>query len=253
MIQIILRRGVLMKKNIIIIVAILSIFNLVFGNESEKVIKVIGKSEIIKEADSAHITFLVQAENRELKKAVLEANQTIDLIINSLFPLGVKREDITSSQFSTSSNGSFIFTKDKYNVTINNKVVFDDFDLIDDVILELSEKGIEEIDPITYNITNHDEIKQLARVQAIRAARSEAETIASELDLTLVGIESIKELYISDPNIDLNIKYMTGGLTAEYGRGSKAYTAENHKYSAKIKVIAEYEIVYEFVNKENTF
>jgi uncharacterized protein YggE len=249
-----------MKKNIIIIVAILSIFSLVFSDESEKVIKVIGKSEIIKEADSAHITFLVQAENKELKKAVLEANQTIDLIINSLIPLGVKREDITSSQFSTSSNGSFIFIKDKYNVTINNKVVFDDFDLIDDVILELSEKGIEEIDPITYNITNHDEIKQLAKVQAIRAARSEAETIASELDLTLVGVESIYNLEHYRPSSYSKNRYDSERYTGVHVRGGRGnevgYTidgmsgaSENHIYSAKIKVEAEYEIVYEFKNK----
>ncbi len=241
-----------MKKTIIIILTVIWV-SLIYGLENDRnfpSITVTGKSVSINKADKVKIYFSIEAESTSLQNSVNKAKKNLTVVTQKLTELGLKKKDISTSQFKSSEGYKFLFGLKKYKVIIDAEIQVNDLANLEKVIFTLSNSKIKEISSIDFMLSNESEIFQEVQLNAVKAAKKKAELLAKELNISINGVYSVNQLTTQKISQDFNFrrsykKYKPNPFnsvtTNETGQIESVFSGE-------IKIVAEYEVIFKAVN-----
>ncbi|MFB6182156.1 MAG: SIMPL domain-containing protein [Candidatus Magasanikbacteria bacterium] len=155
-----------------------------------------GKAKV--EPDQAKISLGMRTASTSVKKAQKENNEVINKLISELKGLGVKKEDIKTTNYNVYPQYQTSKQKEegepaKYEVSQNVKVTIKNLDKTAKIISMAGNLGVNDIGNLQYDIKDKEDIKAEAREDAIKKARSKAEMIAKKLDTEVVEVVSYNE------------------------------------------------------------
>jgi uncharacterized protein YggE len=226
---------------------------LVFGQDNDKnfpSMTVTGKSIISQKADNAKIFFSIEAESSTLQGAVAEAKEELSKITKKLKELGLKEDDISTSQFRTTDGFKFLLGLKKFNVIIDAEIKIKDLSHLEAIIFVLSNSKIKEISSIEFGLSNESEVFQQAQINAVKSAKMKASLLAKELDVSIGGIYSVIQLKSEKYSADFNFrrhnkKYMPNPYNSISVNDMEL---TDSVFSGEIKIISEYEVVFKIIN-----
>lgn len=195
-----------MKKNIFIFAVLFALVFSTFGVSSVvqaqdgdttgvRTIEVNGEAIKYKAPDMATITLGVQTNDKTASDAEAENSAIMNVIFGKLEELGIERSDIQTSNFYVYQNYNFDNDGNRtnvyYNVTNTVSVVVRDLDKLGDVISTVLENGANDVQGITYDLSNKEEIYADVLEQAIKNGMSRAEVMANTVNADLGEVLSI--------------------------------------------------------------
>ncbi|HYK08332.1 MAG TPA: SIMPL domain-containing protein [Candidatus Eisenbacteria bacterium] len=184
-------------------------WNLFAGSSNAQPFTVTGTASISQKPDSATISFGVTKSASTLADAQNQANTSTNKIVADLKKLGIDEKDIKTSNYNsypvydsntkltpriaqpigggTSVNG--------YTVSENVEVTLKDITKANTVIDAVTKDGAENISGpnLTFSQATQDSLTQKARLEAIKDAKSKAESLASAAGIRLGRITNIQE------------------------------------------------------------
>jgi len=155
-------------------------------------INVGGTGTISMTPDEAIVHLGVQTQSTDAVTAQQENARKMEKIIKALKDLGISEDDMETSGYSMYPMRNYekpdpIITG--YAVSNQLKVTVKDIDDVGDVIDTAVDAGVNEIQGVSFTLS--DKTRQDAREQAlenaVNAARVDADTLASTLDVTIIG------------------------------------------------------------------
>ena len=163
------------------------------GNEVQiNTINVGGTGTISMSPDEAIVYLGVQTQSNDAQSAQQENARKMEKIIKALEDLGISEDDMETSGYSIYPMRSYEKpepTITGYTVSNRLKVTVKDIDDVGDVIDTAVDAGVNEVQGVSFTLS--DRARQDAREQAlenaVKAARADADTLASALDVAIVG------------------------------------------------------------------
>lgn len=243
-----------MRKLIVVIALMFSIS--LFCNEIfENKINVIGNAELKITADGANLNFTVKGYGPTLRKAVEVAKETVNEVLNDLLIIGIDKKDLSTLDFYSGHNYGrkpFLKSKKDYRTDITTNIVIDSLEILEEIILTLSDNKIENISNVKFTLKDHEKYKKECRGLALQNAKEKAEQIAKELNTKIIGIYYVEELNSKESKNVAWMDVMTGGLAAEYGKPSNAYVtyqddsinSYDSLFSGKIKISSFVSVIF---------
>jgi len=230
-------------KNIVSTLIFVLIANLTIAQEylGDNKLVLDGEAKLIIESDRASFTYKVIGYGSNLRKAVTVAKEKIKGTVSTLSNYDIKKHNINTSLFQSGENragSAFLSSSEDYITKINISVNVDSLDLLEEIILALSEKDVEEISNIKFSLKDYTKYKDKVRKMAIDNAKERAKKIAKEF-----GVKIKKVIYISansfsqgypnpfNPSTKVGLPY----------ESSVGFYAKPIKLSSKIKVVYEIE------------
>ncbi len=159
---------------------------------------VTGTGKVTTIPDTAIISLGVQITKPTIKSAKDEANTIVNKTLETLKKLGIESKDIKTENYSIYPNYDWTNGKNRitgYNVSQNLVVTVRDLDKINDVIDQTTALGLNTVGNINLTV-NEDKLKELqqeARAEAVKEAKTKAESLSSAASMTLGRIINITE------------------------------------------------------------
>ena len=172
-----------------------------------KTVRVTGTGSVKGDPDVVVLSIGVSVERDSVKQARTEAAEAMAGIIESLKGNGLLDEDIQTQRFSIRQQYNRIKGKREfrgYSVTNSVSAKIRDLDTVGNVIDNAAEAGGElvQINSIQFMIDDVTKLKMQARVAAMEAAQTKAQTLATEGGVTLgkpISISESGDYYPSEP------------------------------------------------------
>ena len=167
------------------------------GNDSIQTLTVQGKVRVFAPADRAVVTFEVLGEGKSLAAAFDQARQRVDSLSLRLKAIGVAEDALATSLFSSNENyghKAFLSSKRDYRATMTASVTTDSLELLEGIVVALSESNIERIDAISFELVKYEAIRREALAKAVRKAKDKAEVMCAELETRLGRVLRVDEL-----------------------------------------------------------
>ena len=149
-----------------------------------------GAGQAFGSPDVANVQLGVQANGADVVEVYNEANTTMDSVITALVDLGIAQQDLQTT-------GLYLYQDNPYNPEINGpsetpiyrvqnslNITVRDISLVSQVISTGIEAGANNINNLTFGISDAADLEQKARVAAVEDARRRAEQLAD-----LLGVE----------------------------------------------------------------
>lgn len=188
--------------------------------------------------DTAHITLGVHIESSTAQNALVELNAITARVIPAIEALGIPREDISTQNLSVypqyyypSDAPSAIsgYTADQ-QLTIEISIASSSSDMVGQVIQTASAQGANQVQSVTFDVSNFSDLKQQAVVMAIADAKSRAETLADAAGVKLGDVVGWWENPISVPGQPIpyyaDYGYGGGEMAMDKGMSVPAGTSE---------------------------
>lgn len=119
-----------------------------------------------------------------------------------------------------------------YNIERKLSITMNDLTRFEQIYRGLIERGVNEVDSISFDSSKVAEHRQQARLEAIRNAKAKAESLASELGAELAAVQTIRE---DDPGYS-----PSNAMMSPFGR-----SAESSGFSAgEIEIQASVQVVF---------
>jgi hypothetical protein len=166
-----------------IVLSAVSIFG-VFGKgivrEKPETIDVSGSASAFVKPDVAYIDLGINVSKSTVKEAMYEANQKMTAIIQAVKALGVKDEDIQTSNFWVNQN--YNYSKQPYEIigySVSNTVTVKTApDKLNGIIVAAADKGSNNFGNVRFDLSNKDDVKNTLISKAIDSAKKKADLIA---------------------------------------------------------------------------
>jgi len=158
---------------------------------------VVGEGSIEVKPDTAYVDAGITVDNRlTIEKAQEEIRSVNNKIIDSLKKIGIKKENIKTSNYSVYPNYNYKDGENSIkgyggNATIEIKVI--DTELVSQVIEKVAESGANQIQGVRFAIDKPENYREKARDKAIENAKIQAKKLASDLGISLGKITNIVE------------------------------------------------------------
>jgi uncharacterized protein YggE len=167
------------------------------NNTGNCTIAVSGTGIVEAEPNQAKVCLGVETQSENVTEALNENSLKMTDIIAAIEDLGFSKDDIRTSYFSISPvRNATDYTKIvAYKVYNEVTVEISDLDEIGEVISEAADAGANNVQRIEFGLTEAKEKEQKneAIKKACADAKSKADTIASSLDLAILGVASVRE------------------------------------------------------------
>lgn len=166
------------------------------ASDGPSTIRVTGAGAVATPPDFATVRLGVRTENNNAQLALLENNEIVNRIIQGAKDIGIEDDDIHTANFSihgtfgTGANWNVITS---HRVTNNVSIIVRDMELIGAVLGAAVEAGANISTGIAFGITDSTAAYNQALALASRDAQTKAQTIASALDVRIVGVVSVFE------------------------------------------------------------
>lgn len=183
---------------LLLIVAMMSSLVLHAKDSTEAHIDVSAKAERRVTADRAEFQFTVQGLAESLGEAVEAATRGTDSVVLKLIALGVRKEQISTRQFTSGENRggkAFLSSSKDFRAHIITRVVIDSLPLLAMAVTIVSEAGVMDIGNVTFSLRDELAVRREVRKAATRLAREKAEDIATEL-----GTKLSRVLFAGEPS-----------------------------------------------------
>ena len=165
------------------------------GDTTPRTIEVTGEANKYKVPDIATITLGVQTTARSAASAEDENSAIMAVLFDELLALEIDSADMQTSNFYVYQNYNYDSdgnrTDISYNVSNTVRVVVRDLDMLSPVISTVLENGANDIQGISFDLSNREEVYSLVLEQAIKNGMSRAEVMAGAVDSTLGEVLSI--------------------------------------------------------------
>ena len=175
--------------------------------QNEDTIQVTGSYAMDAMPDEAYVYVRIETLDADPKAAQDKNKETANNVIDALKKLGVKKEDIETTQYNLEEQREWV--KDTYKLLgykqINVfKVTTKDLESTGNIIDTAVDAGANKIDSVSFGLSKEGKSKINAEVlvNAAQNARSKAEALADSLDAKLDDVSTI-----SESNIDYGDNY----------------------------------------------
>lgn len=165
-------------------------------NQTASTITVSGTCEISVPADVGYIQLGVETQDKDVKKAQQDNADAMDKVIKAVKELGLKDEDITTSNYSiyphyNYDDGTRSEEPDYYVVSNTVKLRVKDLDILGDVIDIATEAGANRAYNIYFDAEDTQSSQDDALQKAVEDALRKADIIAEAANIKVVGVKTI--------------------------------------------------------------
>ena len=243
-------------KKILIVIAILILLSIsLFSDEirNDK-INLIGEAEMSIINDQAHLDFTVEGFGSTLREAVENAKKKVTNISKELFQIGVQRDDLSTLDFFSGNNyknKKFLSTKKDYRTEITTKISTDSLNILEEIILTLSDNKVENISNVNFTLSNYNEYKKECRELALKNAKEKADQISKELNITINGVYFVEELNENyEPFVDMDLVEFSGVRAGAFMTYEDSPINTNYRtfYSSKVTIKSIISVIFLFEN-----
>ena len=238
-----------MKNLLVFLLLWFSFISISFSQDSlGNFIHTYGRVEMLVPADFASLSFSVSENGSSLREAVEKSKKKVSFITTSLFQLGVKKDNLSTSRFFSGENfggKSFFSSKNDYKTEITTFIKVDSLEILEEIILTLSDHKPDNISDIFFELDNPETYKMQALENAIKKAKEKANILARVMEVKLTKPIEIIEKNITSNNSKMSNLVIRGGLANPF---NSVYQIEDVNKSGellfreKIKIIAEIEL-----------
>lgn len=180
--------------------------SIVTTNRSSE-LSVVGEGKIDAVPDIAHIDAGVSVANAAtVEDAQSTINKINGQIVKAAQALGIKKEDISTSNYSINPTYTYPdnvqqLTGYSGNVTVSLKVR--NTKMVTQVLTAVTKAGANQIQNVQFSIDNPDKLREEARNKAIQNAKDQAARLANTLGIKLGKIVNISESNSSSSQLPL--------------------------------------------------
>lgn len=165
--------------------------------EDDRSISVTGVAERRVAPDMATLTMAVVSDALEPADARREADATVARVLDALRSRGIADGDIDSSSLQVSPQYRWLEERREsqltgYQVTRNLTVRLTDLDLLGELLVVLSEAGVNQIQRPRLGLLDPEALYREVLAAAAANARERAEVLAETLDVELDGVLSVR-------------------------------------------------------------
>ena len=174
------------------------------NSDNEDTIAVDGSAETFVKPDTASVSFSITQKSSTTDVAMNSVNQRMSDLVNQLESVGVKEDDIKTTNYSVHPEYSYDEGKqtfEGYRVSQDITVVIRDLDNVSDVLATVNSAGVDKVSQLTFYVDETDEVMEKLREEAIDDAKENAKKLASDLGVTLSEIVGYNE-YEDNNNIE---------------------------------------------------
>lgn len=210
--------------------------------EQRHSITVTGEGEVVAVPDIAKIELGYIAEKKTVVQAQKDNTDKMNAVIKKLkedFKIDAK--DIKTTNYNIMPSYDWyegVRTLKGYQVSQNVSVKIRDLDTVGAIMESAGTLGLNQIGSLSFEIDDEEELKQQARIKALKAAKEKAETLADAAGVKLGKIISFSE----SSNQPYPIYRANYALEAE-GMGGASPEIEAGSTEIKITATVEYEIL----------
>ena len=153
-----------------------------------------GTAQVLADPDMVTVTANASVTAGTVGSAQEEMNRIVASATAKLLELGVKDEDIVTTDYSYFPRYNYdTNTLTGYDANHTLSITCRDVEMLDSVIGVLSDNGFSQVYSVTYDVSTRSELYRQALELAIACAREKAERMASAGGVKLTGLESITE------------------------------------------------------------
>lgn len=168
------------------------------GEATVSTINVSGTCEVSVPADVGYIQMGVETQNKDVKEAQNENAQRMTEIIDAVKELGLKDEDITTSNYSIYPSYDYadgMRSEEPIYYTVSNtvKLKVKDLDILGDVIDIATEAGANRAYNIYFDAEDTVAAQDDALAKAVEDALRKANIIAGAANVKVVGVKTIND------------------------------------------------------------
>jgi hypothetical protein len=203
------------------VVLLVSILREKIVNENNDVTVVTGQGRISYQPDIAIVTLGVQVDRVfKAEEALSKLDDSMNKIIEAVKALGIPAEDIQTQSYSLSPHYDYLLgggtsVPSGYDasqqITIKVKNINSNPNLAGSVIESANGAGANKVIGVSFDVSNLEELKQKARIEAINDARSKSGGMAKAAGIGKLGkVVSWYENIIKSPDSQ-NSSYGLGG------------------------------------------
>lgn len=160
-------------------------------------LSVIGEGKVDAIPDTAYVDAGILVNNEVTVNGVQQKiDETNNKIIDALKGLGIKKEDIKTSNYSINPNYSYDGKENKitgYNGNVSISIKIKDMKKASDVVTKVTEAGANQVNGVRFAIDSPDKLREEARDNAIANAKEQANKLAQKLGIRLGKIINIVE------------------------------------------------------------
>ena len=164
---------------------------------NDNVIHSSGTGNVIGTPDRAQVTFSVQTENTDVKRAQAENSARMNTVIDALIASGIPRDALKTTGYNIypvyeDSVGIMKPKVKTYRVTNTLTVTLHDVSKTGEVIDIAVDNGINQADSIRFMLSDQQQkvLRTEALKKAVDQARSDADTVAGAMGTAVTGVKS---------------------------------------------------------------
>lgn len=167
-------------------------------NATKRTLNVTGQGKVEASPDIAYITLGVVTEHKDAGTAQDDNRQKMSSIILAIKSLGVKDDDIKTTNYSIYPRYNYIKETGERHIigyTVNNsvQVTIRDISKVGKIIDMASKNGVNTSGGITFGLSDYEKYYNEALRNAVETAKRKAETMAGALGITLGVPVSVSE------------------------------------------------------------
>lgn len=227
----------IMAFSVLFLIALIIIFSLLregIVSKNDDMVTVMGTGKVAYEPDIAFITLGVQIDKApKAEDALSKLNESINRVIASAKMIGISEDDIQTKSYSLfphydfQGEGGGTSIPSGYNanqqVTIKAKNIDEDRVIVSKIIEEASKAGANQVIGVSFDVSNIEELKQKARIEAISDAKKKTAGLAKAAGIKRIGkVSSWYENVVKSPDGQGNSYYGGFGGSMEKGGSSSS-------------------------------
>ncbi len=151
--------------------------------------------KVVVQADQAVFSFDTQGYGATLREAVRKAKDNVAQICGDLTKLGIDPSSFATGSFMSGKSGlsSFFTEKKDYAATLSTTVTLKDMSKLDEAILTLTDKKVENLSDVRFLLSDYSAPRQQAREIALNRIAEQRNTITRSLGIKITDVQLIDE------------------------------------------------------------
>jgi len=206
-----------------------------------------GEARLMVSPDQVMMVAGVLSEGKQAKKALSDNSKAMQKVMDALSSLGLKEKEVSTQNFSVQPkwssrprNADQSWRSQIIGYRVNNSVIVKttQLELIGDMISRATQAGANQIQSVSFGLSNPREYRSNALAKAVANARADADVTAKAAGVSIKGIKSV--------HIDQAVSSVERVEKAMVVRSSMADMASTPPISAgDITVRASVSVTYE--------
>ncbi len=176
-------------------------------NNPQWTVQVMGRGRIEYTPDTTVVTLGVKVDRQQqAEQALAQLNTTMEAIFDAAGNIGISQSDISTENYSLFPeynyvNGESVLAGYTANQSVRVKIknVTADSTIVSQVIEEASKAGANQIQDVSFETSQLDELKEQARLKAIEDAKAKSSVMANALGVRLGKVVGWWENVITSP------------------------------------------------------